>query len=206
MENPYQAPTASPDDEPRGPDREPGPRVPTVVTVLGVIGIVFGTLKLLCAPFNVIGYLMPVPKGQVGNPAIQLLADPTYRSFLLVMVVFDGIAGAALLTASIGLLGLRPWARRLAIGYSAYAIVATLVNIAFTAVFLIAPIVKTAQQKGNAESVGAAVGSAVGGLIGTCLALVFPILLLVFMYRPRIVQAFQPPAFEVDEPPLLPPL
>ena len=43
-------------------------------------------------------------------------------------------------------------------------------------------------------------------MIGSVFVLVFPILLIVFMTRPRIVRAFQTPPDEAGGPPILTPL
>jgi hypothetical protein len=37
------------------------------------------------------------------------------------------------------------------------------------------------------------IGGMVGGLFGTCLGAIYPVLLLIFMFRPNVVAAFGPP-------------
>jgi uncharacterized membrane protein YfcA len=50
-----------------------------------------------------------------------------------------------------------------------------------------------AQQQHGPAAAGA-IGGAIGGSVGGCFGLIYPVLLLIFMLRPKVAAAFQPPA------------
>jgi len=188
MDNPYQPPEAPLND------REPGPSVasnesrPTVVTVFGILNIIFGSLQLLCMPLSILGLLIDVP-GLEKNPAFAILKDPSYRVFMVVMTSLGLIAAGFLVASGIGLLQLRPWGRGLAMGYAGYAIVATVIETAVSVFYIIPLVTEAAGKAGNGDAAGVALGSALGGGVGALVRLVFPVLLLVFLNQPRVVQA-----------------
>jgi hypothetical protein len=65
-----------------------------------------------------------------------------------------------------------------------------LINTIINFVFMVMPLLNHSSSGSPAEfagQIGAAIGSIVGGLFG----LIYPILLLVFMTRPKIIAAFQ---------------
>lgn len=61
------------------------------------------------------------------------------------------------------------------------------------------PMLEEASRKQGPEA-AAAIGGAIGGTVGGCFGLIYPILLLIFMTRPKLVAAFNPP----DAPPVMP--
>jgi hypothetical protein len=207
VENPYQPPAASPGDAELVTPLGAGEQRPTSVTVFGILNIIFGSLGILCTPFALmVLFVTPPPgQGQNPNPAIELMKDPGYRTITVVMSGLGIVASAVLLASGIGLLRLRPWGRALAIGYAFYALAAALVNMVVSYVYLIAPMMEAAQKNNNPQSTGAAVGGTIGGLIGSVGSLIYPVLLLVFMTRPRVVRAFAS-ALRVKELPTLGPL
>ena len=108
-------------------------------------------------------------------------------------------ATAVKLTAGIGLLRMKPWARLLSIGFAIYAIVFTILSMAVNFIFLLRPMLEEASHKHGPEA-AAAIGGAIGGTVGGCFGVIYPILLLIFMTRPKVVAAFYPPAV----PPVMP--
>ena len=101
--------------------------------------------------------------------------------------------------AGVGLLRLKSWGRKLSIGYAIYAIVFTIISSAANFMFLFRPMMEEAQQRQGVEA-GAAIGGAIGASVGSCFGLIYPIILLIFMMRPKVVAAFQQP----DSPPAIP--
>jgi hypothetical protein len=95
-------------------------------------------------------------------------------------------------------LRLKSWARKLSIAYAIYAIVFGIIATVMSFMFLVRPLLAEAQQSQGPEAAGA-IGGAIGGIVGGCLGLVYPILLMIFMTRPKVVAAFQRP-----EPPPMP--
>jgi hypothetical protein len=106
-----------------------------------------------------------------------------------------------LLIAGIGLLLMKSWARTLSIIYAIYALVAGVLGLVVNFMFLVRPMLERAGQQHGPEAAGA-LGGAIGGTFGGCLGLVYPILLLIFMTRPKLVAAFQP----TSVPPPIPPV
>jgi hypothetical protein len=98
-----------------------------------------------------------------------------------------------LLAAGIGLLHLKPWARILSMAYAIYAILFGILGMVVNFIFMIQPMLEQARQQQGPEAAGA-IGGAVGGTIGGCFGLIYPVLLLIFMTRPKVVAAFRPPA------------
>lgn len=161
---------------------------PTTVTVFGVLNLVFGGLGLLCTPISVI---MLFQQAQAGNPMSRILEEnAAYRVYLIAAAVAGVLAALVLIAAGIGLLQMKPWARLTSIGYAIFGIVMGVVGIILNIVFVFVPMTTQARE-GGPEAAVAAMGL-VGGMAGGCLSLVYPILLLIFMTRPKIRNAFLP--------------
>jgi len=95
--------------------------------------------------------------------------------------------------AGIGLLMLRPWGRLLSIAYAVFAIISVIVNTAVNYYFLLAPMMdKQAALPPGPEKM-AAMGGIMGMVLGTCVGPVYPVVLLVFMYRANVRAAFRTP-------------
>ncbi len=162
---------------------------PAAVTVFGILNIVF-------AAFGVFGVLASIAlfsrTDASNNPVVRIIRDsPAYAGFLKLSIPLGLIACVVLLVAGIGLLRLQPWARKLSIGYAIYAIVMSLVGAAMNFIFLLRPMLEEASHKQGPEAAGA-IGGAIGGTVGGCFGLIYPILLLVFMTRAKVVAAFEP--------------
>lgn len=160
---------------------------PTVVTVFGILNIVFGAMGLVCMPISLlITFAMPAN----GNPALQAMRD---NQVLRVWTYAGGVLGlfasGVLLAAGIGLLKLKPWARRASIGYGIYAIAAGLIGLVIHLLVMV-PLVRDAPS----GPAGAAVfGGVVGGVIGGLVGLIYPILLIMFMMRSTVKAALLSP-------------
>src|SRR5262249_24878851 len=95
---------------------------PASVTVFGILNIVF-------AGFGVVGMLVGTimlfaAPGAAQNPVTKLMQDsPAYVTWAKLSLPLALLACAASLAAGIGLLLLKEWARKLAIGYAICAIV-----------------------------------------------------------------------------------
>ncbi|HEX8204058.1 MAG TPA: hypothetical protein VF590_26515 [Isosphaeraceae bacterium] len=186
MDNPYEPPRMEP--ERTGPPS--GTIRPTAVTVFGILNLVFGGLGLACTPVNLMFLFMPAPPpGR--NIAVDLMtSSPTYRATIIVFSVLGMAAAAVEIVAGIGLLRLRPWGRTLSLGFASYSIVAIVVGLAVNYVFLIRPLLAAARAANNPAATGGAVGGVIGGLASGVIGLIYPVLLLFFMTRPRIARAF----------------
>jgi hypothetical protein len=164
---------------------------PGAVTALGILNIVF-------AGFGVFGLLGTFAlfsmEGISNNPVVKIMREsPAYTAWLKLTIPLGLVTCVVLLAAGIGLLRLDTWARKLSIGYAIYAIVFSIVGLVMNFIFLFGPLLEEASQKKGPEAVGAFAG-VVGGSIGGCFGLVYPVLLLVLLTRPKIVAAFHPPS------------
>jgi hypothetical protein len=150
---------------------------PTSVTVFGILSIVFGSLGLLCTPIALIGTF-------VSPQEMSLSSAPGYTPWLVICSLIGLAAAGWLLASGIGLLGLKRWGRRNAVAYGWFAIIWGILNTIVTLVIMLS---------GGVASTPEAVGGYIGGACGGILALIYPILLLVFMTRPHVIEAFNRP-------------
>jgi len=155
--------------------------------VFGVLNIIFGAMALLCTP---VGLAMSFLAPAAGNPILTAMREnQLYRVWTIIGSICGIIGGGVLLAAGIGLLRLNPWARLVSIGYSIYAIVFGLIGQAIN-LMVLAPVLK---EMAGGQEAAAAIGGMVGGVFGGCLGLIYPVLLIIFMTRPKIKAAFQSP-------------
>ena len=103
------------------------------------------------------------------------------------------LATGVSVAAGIGLLKLKNWGRTLSIGYAIYSIVAGVIGSMVNYIFVMQPLMEQASHKSGPEAAGL-IGAAIGGTFGTCFGMIYPVLLLIFMLRPKVVAAFRPPA------------
>jgi hypothetical protein len=165
---------------------------PVSVTVFGVLNIVLGALGLFGMIFTIILLVLPLPT--TNNPALEIMRNsPGYAALMKIMIPLGFLACGVSVAAGIGLLKLKNWGRTLSIGYAIYSIVAGLFGSMFNYIFLMRPLMEQASQKSGPEAAGL-IGVAVGGIFGSCFGMIFPVLLLIFMFRPKVVAAFRPPA------------
>lgn len=162
---------------------------PTSVTVFGVLNIVF-------AGFGIIGVIAAIvmfaTMDESSNPIVRIMREsPGFAAWMKLSLPLNLAATAALLTSGIGLLGMRSWARKLTLGYAIYAIVFGVIGTAVNAMCVMGPMLEEASHLEGPEAAGA-MGGAIGGTVGGCIGLIYPILLLVFLTRPKFVAAFHP--------------
>ncbi len=164
---------------------------PTSVTVFGILNIVFAALGL-------VGLLMTMAlfsqeSADTRNPVIKLIHDnQTYAAWMKISAGLGLAACAVLLVAGIGLLALKPWARVVSIGYSIYTLLMTGAGMVINYIYLVQPLLEQARQKQGPEATAAFAG-AIGGMLGGCIGVVYPILLIIFMMRRNVVEAFRRP-------------
>ncbi len=161
-----------------------------------VSATVFGILNLVFAAFGLFGLLATVTllstAADTHNPVARAMLDnPTFALWIKIGLPLGLIALLVLLVAGIGLLRLKEWARKLSIGYAIYAIVMGVVGMLMNLLFVVRPMLAQAQQQGPENA--AAMAGAFGGVMGGCIGMIYPILLLIFLTRPKLVAAFQAP-------------
>lgn len=159
------------------------PKRPTSVTVLAIIGIILGSLSVLCSPMGLLPYFV-----QIGppNPMIDSVKnDPALFGYMIGSIAVGWVIGLLLLVGSIGALLLKDWARKGLLTYAWIQIVLGVIG--FIAMITWFNPRMTAAAGSNKA---AALGGQIGGMIGAIIGLILPVLILVFMNRPHVKAAF----------------
>jgi len=195
VDNPYEPPQAPTITGP-GPGGFP-PQRPAAGTVFGILNIIFGALNLLCAPAGLIQTFaaqpgQPMPNANPGLQAMQdAMTDPTYRTVMVILTVIGMAASGALLAAGIGLLNGKPWGRTFSIYYCYYTFLMTVVGAVVSYAFLVQPMLRAAANQQGPEN-AAMIGGAIGALFGgTCMGLIYPIFLIIFMNTKKVVDYYR---------------
>ena len=164
---------------------------PTSVTVFGILNMVFAVFGVFGMIASIAVLMMPASSS---NPVVKIMQEnQAYAVWMKICIPLGLLSCAALLAAGIGLMCLKPWARTLSIGYAIYAIVFGILGMVVNFLFLVPPLLAQARQQHGPEAAGA-IGGAIGGTIGGCIGLIYPVVLLIFMFRPNVVAAFRPSA------------
>ena len=158
---------------------------PVAVTVFGWLNIGFGALGVICTPIQMLNMQMGSTFGGAEfMDAFAYMETPAFKTYLMVSLVLGFIV--VLIVAGVGLLNLRPWARLFSIGYAIYSYVAMVVGSAITYSVML-----PAFEEMEAGDPFVRIGM-MSGLGGACCGLVYPTVLLVFMFLPQVKQAFEP--------------
>jgi hypothetical protein len=128
------------------------------VQILGGVCIGIGVLSL-CSNLNelLIGVIGPDEsmKDAQGVPAMmqdsmeaqyRALEKPAYRGYLAVAGGLDSLAAVLAVVAGIGLLMVRPWGRRLAMGWAGYALISAAAGVVMACRYLFPEIASTSSQ------------------------------------------------------------
>jgi len=144
---------------------------PTLVTIFGILSILFGSLGLLCTA-----------RAMVGTSASFEVLDPSpgYEVWIGVSSLIGLALAAWLLDIGIGLLRLKRWARSGALGYAWLAITFDIVRVLVGIVALVF---------GGVSPPPGALPTYIAGLFLGLLALIYPVLLLMFMSKPHVIAA-----------------
>ena len=163
---------------------------PTSVTVLGILNIVFAAFGLMGIAIYIL--MMFVPSSlNAKNPVLDLMRqNPGYAMYANISTFVGAAFTLVHLLAGIGLLMLRPWGRWLSIAYAVFAIISLIVNSLINYYFLLAPMIDKLAALQPGQEKAAAIGGIVGMVAGTCVGPIYPIILLIFMYRPNVKAAF----------------
>lgn len=186
---------------------------PTVVTVFGVLNLVFGGLGLLCVPLSALSMLAMPGLQQMNanmgipNPGLDMLESPAYRLSMIIYLTVTLAGAIALVVGGIGLLKLRPWGRSLSIIYGALKIVAVPIVNVVNYVTITQPMFEQMPAQTMPFASFASATSAVGAVVGCCFQMIYPVVLLIFMLLPSVKAAFQqdqiaPLSPEYQPPPL----
>lgn len=155
---------------------------PASVSVFGILHIVFGVIGLLGLGFSLAMYAVAGSRENAFDPP---WADhPIWKAWTIGGIVIGVLATVALISAGVGLLRMRPWARTVSIIYATYSILMALVGSVMN--FFTLRSSEQFNSLGPTEStvmMFIMVGSGVLGMI-------YPIAIWYFLTRPAIVAAF----------------
>jgi hypothetical protein len=195
-------------------------RRPASVLVLAILHLVGGTLGLLGSLCGIVGQVIGPQMFAFGpsNPAQDmqkrllqhLEATPGYHAITWGSLVVGLVLDVLLLTAGVGLLNMRPWARILSLVYAPLSILNRLFAIVWSvAVMLPATAAFLEQNAGNDPVMKAAAAwGKIGGIIGAIMSaifLIYPIVVLIILNLHTVKAAFlgeseaPPPSLPEDE-------
>jgi hypothetical protein len=164
---------------------------PTSATVFGTLSVVFGGWRLLVRFLTIlVGSLVGGAPSE--SPVTRAMeSSPVWSAWAAVAHPLSYVAAVVMVTMGIGLLMVKPWARKVAIGYGIYAILMSIVSGVLTFAFLMPAL---SSQLAEADPRLAALGgpfisifAAAAGLI----VIVYFGLLVYFMTRPGVIEAFR---------------
>ena len=161
---------------------------PTSATVFGILNIAFAAMGAFGV---VLAVAMFSTTADANNPVIKIMREsPGYMIYMKIMIPLGAVACVLLLVAGIGLLCFKAWGRILSIVYAVWAILNGILGAVMNFFVLFLPRLHQAQQINGPEQAGA-YGGAIGGTFGSCFGLIYPVLLLIFMLRPKLAAAFR---------------
>ena len=165
------------------------PQRPTIVTVIGIVAIIFGAMGLLALPINILQMQGRWPGAEFTRPVFQ---NPPLATWMKASLVVSPVSCILWIVSGIGLLQLRSWARKLAIGLLIFGLVAQVA----TTVFIVPGVYSSVnwgmflggtQQVAMMKTIMVA-SMAMGTVIGTGII----VTLLILLTRPRVRYAFEP--------------
>jgi hypothetical protein len=189
------------------------PKRPNAVTGVAIFQIVFGVLSLLSIPYllwiQLGGGTMFFVGGNFPGAAEQqqfqddfnnaLQNAPYYQTIQWVELVVSLVVGTVMIVGGLGLMKMRVWARWLTIGYACFSIVNTLLGFFYNLFYLIPAVeafLAQERQKPKPPPGLAFTLSIMGPMMTvvtflTLLIIVYPIVLLIVLFRPHVREAFR---------------
>jgi hypothetical protein len=159
---------------------------PISVTIFGILNIGFGLLGLVGMLLSVLVFSRT---HVAANPVLKEMYDnPVYIAWMKISTPLGGIAALVLLAAGTGLLLLQNWARIVSIGYGVYAIVGGIVG----GIVMLDVFTSIMGHNAGGGSGIMVLFTLLGSMIGMVIGLAYPILLIIFMTRPKVITAFGP--------------
>lgn len=157
---------------------------PRMITTFGILSILFGVFGIVTSITTGLHIL------DLGvHQALSHLAPQYSDSFLLLFSVLHSIASVVLMSAGVGLLHMRPWARKAAVVCSVYGVAVSFVGLTDTFMFRIAPFLARWQTLLIPEIVAITLAT-FGAIITTGILFMFPGMLLFFMRKKSTIEAF----------------
>jgi hypothetical protein len=173
----------------------PHPR-PTAVSVLAIIGIVYASIGLLNALLGMAMQVIATASGGAFGPTASKLSV----SCTIALAGGSLILAGVLMTASIGSLRMRAWARKLMVRWACFYLAWEAVEVTVQTLIVV-PEAVNAYASATAAAGAPAPMPGVPGLMksmmygGVVFAFIFccvlPICVLIFMRKPNVIEAFE---------------
>lgn len=162
---------------------------PTSVTVFAIINLILSGLGVIGILFWVLAKLGLKFQSSQGNPVLELMeASRGYQLFTDVASGLGILVTILLLSASIGMFSLKPWSRRVTIGWGVYSILMTLVALGVNYLAIFGPLIANST---GPEHVGMIVAVVIQGVISVFF-IGYYLLMIFMLMRPKVVDAFTP--------------
>jgi len=155
----------------------PLPKRPAWPTAIGVISVVLGSLGFICTPI----VMAAGARNTRGNQVYELFPD-WYHSYTMAAFAVGLAIAVVLLLAGIYLLKRRPAAKLLHVTYALIQVFTAVVN----AILLVTTFLPSIRQSSAPEHLKTSI--IIGWVIGIPIGLVYPVFLLIWFCRPKIVQ------------------
>lgn len=190
--NPYATPYHDPSRGYAYPGVGIPPVRPTSVTVIAIIGIILGSLGILCDLFGAAmngvtaanGGRSPLPN----QPAtgVGVAAYNAAASFVMLLLAILLVVGCAFA------LKLRPWARKAVIAYALIMIVLAMIHTGVQIAWVGPAMVAAMRQSQPNNPAVAMVGTfgTVSAIVGLVIACALPVCILIFWNKPAVKAAF----------------
>lgn len=170
---------------------------PVSVKILGILNIVFGIMGICGLIGSAVAlFSNAIPQDpNFPNPTIELLQNNNaYRLYMIATLALGFVATILLGYSGVGLIMYRRYGRSLSLVYCWYAIVSVFVGVIVNTFVLVMPAWQQFQQQ---QAQGAAVTpqlmgllfGAIGGTFGGCFGLIYPAVLMFFMYRRKTIDS-----------------
>ena len=162
---------------------------PASIKVFGILNIVFGAMGI-CGILMTGAMFYAIPQNpNMPNPALDLMkTNSVYQGIIICSLSLGFIFTIICILSGVGLLKYRKSGRTLALWYGWYAIIAAVIGTIVNVVFVFGPMMEQANQRGGPEAAGA-IGGMIGGMVGGLAGLIYPIILLVFMNKQKLIDA-----------------
>ena len=181
--NPYTSPASSGVGNGNEEEMQEGTR-PNSPFVIGSLSIVFGGIGLLMTAgslfFQAATSTTIATSPALGSPEMMPASILYGAGYVLTLTLFGFIDSATLIVAGTGLSRYRRWGRVL---FQIYATVTILLNVGNAAYIILFVVPKVSAGDAFLMSSTFGVAGIVGGAISGCL---FPVIGLIFLFRPRI--------------------
>jgi len=190
-----QAPPPPPSYDPTFSYAQPLKDRPTAVTVLGIIGIIWAILNMLCVGYTLAGTFLTTSTGKsLYGPAVKL------PHWMMIMSTVQGLIGMVLcvmlLVGCIGAMYLRKWARSLVIAWLIATLLVATVSTILQIVFLPITVDAIKQSQPNNPALNQAQGMMQWIMIGSTvfvwvIACILPFCFLLIWNKPTVKEAFE---------------